>query len=253
MSEEERTTRDGAGGDGGDGTPADATPDPEVAAAMQPGPLDQALVETQTCIVELERRVEELKREVAGEREAATDYMQRWQRAQADFANFKRRAQQEQEQQQRLAGAQALAGVLPALDSLERAFATLPPELRHYTWIDGIGLVHLQLHSALQAAGIKPIAVEPGAAFDPRLQQAIGDVATRDVPVGHVAAVVQQGYEVHGIMLRPVLVQLARAPEAGETGEAIHLGQARQAGEVGPGSSGGEASGGEASGQGPAP
>jgi molecular chaperone GrpE len=164
----------------------------------------------QARIEELERRISELERQLASERDAAIDYMQRWQRAQADFANFKRRAQQEQE----LVGAQALAGVLPALDSFERAFATLPPSLRHFTWIDGMGLVHLQLHSALQAAGIQPINVEPGSAYDPRRQQAIGEMETGDYAPGAVAVVVQRGYERGGMVLRPALVQLARASSA---------------------------------------
>src|SRR6478609_665302 len=67
-------------------------------------------------------RIAELERLLAAERDAATDYMQRWQRAVADFTNFKRRAQQEQEQRERLFAAQALAPVLNALDSFERAF-----------------------------------------------------------------------------------------------------------------------------------
>jgi molecular chaperone GrpE len=180
---------------------------PDARAAEQSSPLSDALVQAEERIVELER-------ELAKEREAATDYMQRWQRAQADFSNLKRRAQQEQEQLQRLAGAQALAGILPALDSFERAFATLPPSLSHLSWIDGIGLVHLQLHGALQAAGIKPFAPDRGAPFDARRAQSIGEIETSEVPPGTVAVVVQQGYELGDLLLRPALVQLARAPQA---------------------------------------
>src|SRR5947209_8594196 len=78
---------------------------------------------------ELEARVAELERQLAQEREAATDYMQRWQRAQADFSNFRRRSQQEMEQRDRQVAAEALAPVLLALDSFERAFQTLPESL----------------------------------------------------------------------------------------------------------------------------
>jgi len=80
-----------------------------------------------------DERIAELERQLATERDAATDYMQKWQRAVADFTNFKRRAQQEQEQRDQLFAAQALAPVLHALDSFERAFATLPDSLRGYT------------------------------------------------------------------------------------------------------------------------
>jgi molecular chaperone GrpE len=214
MSDEEQQA---AGSD--DGAVAseqlDGAPTGDAAAQAVSTPRDTAGTEAQARIAELERRVAELEQQHAKERDAATDYMQRWQRAQADFTNFKRRAQQEQE----LAEAQALAAVLPALDSFERAFASLPPTLRHFTWIDGIGLVHLQLHSALRAAGIHPISVEPGSAYDPRKLQASGEVETRDSPPGTVAVVVQQGYERGGVVLRPALVQLAREPST-STGQA---------------------------------
>jgi molecular chaperone GrpE len=197
MSEEQREDRPADNGDGF------AVPDQ-----------GDAQPQAEARILELEQRAAELGRELETERAAATDYMQRWQRAQADFANFKRRAQQEQEHLGRLAGAQALAGILPALDSFERAFATLPPSLRHLSWIDGIGLVHLQLHGALQAAGIKPFAPDRGSAFDAHRQQSIGELETGDVAPGLVAAVVQQGYELGDMVLRPALVQLASAPLA---------------------------------------
>jgi molecular chaperone GrpE len=222
MSEEQREDR--PAGDGGDGfavsgrgnaeAHAGATDSADSGATGQTSQLGDALVRAQARIVELEQRATELGRELETERAAATDYMQRWQRAQADFANFKRRAQQEQEHLGRLAGAQALAGILPALDSFERAFATLPPSLRHLSWIDGIGLVHLQLHGALQAAGIKPFAPHRGSAFDAHRQQSIGELETSDVAPGLVAAVVQQGYELGDMVLRPALVQLAHAPQA---------------------------------------
>jgi molecular chaperone GrpE len=185
------------------------------AAAVEGAAIGDAVVQAQRRVVELEQRVAELERQMNAERDAATDYMNRWQRAQADFANLKRRTQQEQEQLQRLAGAQALAGVLPALDSFERAFATLPPSLRHFTWLDGIGLVHMQLHGALQAAGIRAFAPDRGSAFDPRREQTIGELETGEVAPGTVAVVVQQGYELGDLLLRPALVQLARAPQAG--------------------------------------
>jgi len=222
MSEEKREERPER--DGGDGFSLPNQPDvdleasPTVQAAQQHSPLGDALVQAQARIVELEQRVTELESELAKEREAATDYMSRWQRTQADFSNLRRRAQQEQEQLQRLAGANALAGILPALDSFERAFSTLPPTLRHLSWIDGIGLVHLQLHGALQAAGIKAFAPDRGAVFDARREQSIGEIETSEVPPGTVATVVQPGYELGDLVLRPALVQLARAPQTSPSG-----------------------------------
>lgn len=165
-------------------------------------------------IGDLERQVAELERQVATERDAASDYMRRYQQAQADFANFRRRTRQEQEQAQRLFGLEATARILPALDSLERAFATLPPSLRRLTWIDGVALIHMQLQQGLASLGIEAVSAEPGQPFDPRQHEAIGEVETAEHPEGHIAVVVQRGYATGETLLRPALVQVARAPQA---------------------------------------
>ena len=156
----------------------------------------------------------ELEAELAREREAAADYLRRWHQAQADLANFRRRAQQEQEQHIRLATGRTLALMLPAIDSFERAFATLPPSLRGFSWISGLALVEMQLQSALAASGAKEVPAEVGAAFNPQHHEAVGEVETAEHPAGHIAAVLQRGYAVEGLLIRPALVQLARAPQA---------------------------------------
>ena len=159
-------------------------------------------------------RIVRLEAELERARAAATDYMQRWQRAQADLANFRRRTEQERDQQQKFYRAQGLAILLPALDTLERAFTALPATLRNYSWIDGVALVQIQLESALRNAGVMPIEAELGAAFDPRLHEAIGEVESADVPAGRIAAVIQRGYALGDLLLRPTLVQISRGVEA---------------------------------------
>lgn len=202
MSEDKHTEDSAPEGDIQAGTPTD---DQSGVAAHSAAPVDSP-----------EARIAELERQLAAERDAATDYMQRWQRAAADFSNFKRRTQQEQEQREQLLGAQALLPVLHALDSFERAFATLPGSLRSYSWIEGIALVDAQLRHALEAQGITEVAAEPGQPFDPTRHQAIGEIATDEHPAGHIAVLVQRGYQVASLLMRPALVQVARAPETAE-------------------------------------
>jgi molecular chaperone GrpE len=181
------------------------TREPEAAAAPVDTTPDQQTAETAP-----KDRVAALEAELERERAAATDYMQRWQRAQADYSNFRRRTEQERDQQQKLYRAQALAILLPALDTLERAFATLPETLRGYSWIDGVALAQLQLEGTLRGAGVEPIEIEVGAEFDPRRHEAIGEIESVEVPAGRVAAVIQRGYALGDLLLRPTLVQLSR-------------------------------------------
>jgi molecular chaperone GrpE len=160
--------------------------------------------------------------------------MNRYQRLQADFANFKRRAQQEQEQREQLATAQVISLFLPALDSFERAFATLPESLRGYSWIDGLSLVLMEMQRALQFGGVEPLEVEPGHAFDPLRHESVGEVESSDYPAGHIAVVLQSGYAVGGRTLRPTLVQLAgrAAPQPAEaSGDAAMAGTRETSGD----------------------
>jgi len=97
MSEEERTTQ------ADEAYEAEVVPDagetPTAKMRVAPGPEASEAAETTAAETVASgdtptSDVAELQRQLAQEREAATDYMQRWQRSQADFANFRRRLQQ---------------------------------------------------------------------------------------------------------------------------------------------------------------
>lgn len=225
----------------GVGTPPPDAPGlgtPQTATAATPATPDAA---TGGRLAELEARVAELEGQVAHEREAASEYMNHWQRAQADFANYRRRSQQEQEQREAQIAGRVVATLLPALDSFDRAFATLPPTLRGFSWIDGIALVHLQIQSALATHGIQPVVAEPGQAFDPLRHESVGEVESAEHAEGHIAVVLQRGYESKGMLLRPALVQIARSPRPDATSvtDKSEAGATREASV-----DGGEASGG---------
>src|SRR5229473_8054533 len=85
-------------------------------------------------------RIEELEKELADEREKATDYMNRAMRAQAEISNVRKRLQQDLN----LALKDTLKAVvyeqLAVLDSFDRAFTSLPKEFAHFTWVEGIGM-----------------------------------------------------------------------------------------------------------------
>jgi molecular chaperone GrpE len=215
MTEEEMTDSGSAAAEAvtpaGQDDPVSETPVTEEAADVE------ALLNR---IAELERQLAELEQARARESEQATDYMNRYQRTQADFANFRRRTEQDQEHRDIMATAQVLSLILPALDSFERAFTTLPPSLLGFSWIDGISLIHMELRHALQLHEAQQIETSPGEEFDPLRHQSVGEVESGDYPEGHVAVVLQSGYELRGRVLRPALVQLARPAAAAAAGAA---------------------------------
>jgi len=85
--------------------------------------------ESQTSEVESEiaeiEDVATLKHALAEEMTKAEANLAGWQRTQADFINYKRRTEQEKNEISQFARATLILDLLPVLDDLERAFATM--------------------------------------------------------------------------------------------------------------------------------
>jgi molecular chaperone GrpE len=131
-----------------------------------------------------------------------------WQRTQADFANFRRRNEQERSELVRMAEAGLIRELLPVLDDLERALEGLPPELRGLTWVEGILFIERKLRAALELHGLKPIEAL-GKEFDPYEHEAVireGDSNEATFVTGEL----QKGYRLHDRVLRPTLVKVGR-------------------------------------------
>jgi molecular chaperone GrpE len=52
-----------------------------------------------------------------------------------------------------------------------------------------------------------------GAAFDPRVHEALGAVEREDIPDQHIAEEIRRGYKMRERLLRPALVRVAHNPK----------------------------------------
>ncbi len=157
--------------------------------------------------------LEDLKAQVAQLDARRQDLLNRLTRAQADFANYRRRTTDEAQEVAKFAN-QALAfELLSVLDALERAFAAIPSELRLLTWIDGVALIQAQLSRVLETAGVTPIECRAGDSIDVEIHEV---VMTEDSEATAVVAELQRGYRMHGRVIRPALVKAGPKPEAKE-------------------------------------
>ncbi len=129
----------------------------------------------------------------------ADDYLDSWKRAQADFINYKRRADQEKMEMGVYANTQLILSLLPVLDDFERAVDSLTPKLARMDWVHGVRLVQRKLRTTLEAQGLSPIKAV-GEAFDPNLHEAVMHVKGED---GKVVQELQKGYRLHDKILRP--------------------------------------------------
>jgi len=143
--------------------------------------------------------VESLQQALAEEQEKATANLAGWQRAQADFANYKRRAEKERQDTSRFANQCLVLELLPVLDDLERALAAVPEELAEDGWTDGIRLIGRKLWAKLEAQGLEPIAAV-GEKFDPHYHEAVMQAkGEEDVIIEEI----QKGYRLHDRVIRP--------------------------------------------------
>jgi molecular chaperone GrpE len=143
------------------------------------------------------------------EREKAATYLANWQRAAADFANYKRRIEQEREEWARLANASLVMNVLPLLDDLERALDNVDATVAGLTWLEGIRLIQRKFQQLLEANGVTMIAAD-GETFDPNVHEAVMFGEGED---GKVIGVVQKGYRLGNRVLRPAMVVVGQGNE----------------------------------------
>jgi molecular chaperone GrpE len=148
--------------------------------------------------------VEALKKAVAEEEAKAVKYLANWQRAQADFVNFKRRTEQEKGDIIRLANAGLIFNLLSVVDDMERALDNIPDKLAGSKWVDGIVLIYRKFMAILEANGISEMKAL-GAQFDPSLHEAVMQVEGES---DKVIAVVQKGYMLNDRVLRPARVKV---------------------------------------------
>lgn len=161
--------------------------------------------------VELIDRIQTLERELSAATAQAEEHLNKWQRSAADFANFKRRTDEERAAVNQFSTALLLGKLLSVLDDFDRALESVPPEA-HDAWIEGVKLVERKLRSVLESEGVTPIEAV-GQPFDPNLHEAVVHEPTAEHPDNQVIGEVQRGYLLHDRVLRPSLVRVANNPK----------------------------------------
>ncbi len=159
-------------------------------------------------------------------------------RAAADLENYKKRAVREREEVQRFANERLLKDLIPVLDNLERALAAVAAD---DPLAKGVRLVLRGFEETLGRHGVKAFSAL-GQPFDPRLHEAVMQVASADQPPGTVVAEHGRGFLLNDRLVRPAMVgvSVAPGPAARPDGPAGAATAADAAGEGGNGAKGGE-------------
>ena len=148
----------------------------------------------------------------------AAEYLEGWQRARADFTNYKRRVEKEQVEANQTAAARVITRFLDVADDLDRALSDLaaltpdgaaPEAAALAKWAQGVSLIQRKLKNQLDQEQVERIPAE-GLTFDPNLHEAVTHEDSDSHQPGQVIGVVRQGYRIGDRVLRPALVRVAR-------------------------------------------
>jgi len=138
----------------------------------------------------------------------AEEYLDGWQRARAEFANYKKRVLRENADIRQVARGEVIKLYLDIADDLGRALQEKPESGEEGTWADGIEIIFQKLRSRLEAEGIKPM--NPlGEEFDPNIHEALMKEESDEYESGQIIEVMQEGYWIGEKVLRPALVRVA--------------------------------------------
>jgi molecular chaperone GrpE len=153
-----------------------------------------------------ETQLEALQKQLEEAEAKAAENLDGWQRAQAEFINYKNRVQRDREMDYATMKGDIIKKMLPVLDDMERALANRP---EGDSWANGMELIARKFHGVLEAEGIKKIEAE-GQEFDPNFHEAISSEPNDEVESGHVIAVMQNGYMLGERVIRPAMVRVAQ-------------------------------------------
>src|SRR3984893_6537000 len=126
-------------------------------------------------------------------------------RRQAEFDNFRKRAEREKSDVLEYAHSDSVRAILPILDDFERALKT-PTADKEYA--RGMDLIYQHFTDALKKLGLETITTK-GQKFNPHIHHAVDMVETDDVEEQTILDEYQPGYNFRGRLLRPAMVKVA--------------------------------------------
>jgi molecular chaperone GrpE len=142
-------------------------------------------------------------------RAQAEEYLDGWKRAQADFANFRKRIERDAAEARIQSVGRAASRWFPILDDFERALKERAATENWEQWSKGVELIYRKGMAALEADGIAPFEAQAGSEFDPSLHEAVTMEPCPDKKDGEILGTIRCGYRLGDRVLRPAQVRVA--------------------------------------------
>lgn len=143
--------------------------------------------------------VKKLREKLKEAETKAKEYLDGWQRAQADFTNLRRRDEEAKIEFIKYANLSLVTELIPVLDSLNMALVHGNKDVKP---------VYDQLYSVLKQQGLEEI--NPlDEIFDPKYHETVGAIqADNSEQNNKILEVIQKGYKLIGKIIRPAKVKI---------------------------------------------
>lgn len=150
---------------------------------------------------DLDKKLEELEK-------TAKDYLAGWQRARADFLNYKKEEAERKKEIAKYAQEDLILQILPILDNIYIAEKKIPAELKDNQWMEGFSKIKNQFENFLKEQGIEEIK-SISEKFDPNLHEAVEQVES-DKESGIIIDIVRKGYMRDKRVIRAARVKVVK-------------------------------------------
>jgi len=151
--------------------------------------------------------LEELKKQLENCQREKKEYLAGWQRARADFLNYKKEEKERMESIIKYGREDLILEILPILDSFEKAEKSLSEDFKNNEYIKGFLQIKNQLKEFLRKEGVEEIHCL-NEKFDPNYHEAVEMIKRKDKESGIVVEELQKGYKLHGKVIRPAKVKV---------------------------------------------
>ncbi len=154
----------------------------------------------------LEGELSETQKKLEAAEAAYAEEHDKYLRLYAEYDNFRRRTAKEKEAIYGDATADAVKGILPVVDTLERAAAGLSPEDAESPLGKGITMTLKSATDALAKMGVTVVEAE---VFNPDIHNAVMHIEDESLPEGAIVEVFQKGYRKGEHIIRYAMVKVA--------------------------------------------
>lgn len=156
-----------------------------------------------------EQAPEDFKKQLEEAEVKKAEYLAGWQRARADFLNYKKDEMERIKLLMDYAGEEMILKILPLLDNLELAGKNLPQDLKDNEYVKGLLQIKTQFEDFLKAQSVQPIDAL-GKKFDPNLHEVVSEAENKEKEPGTVVEETQKGYMVGDHLLRPTKIKISK-------------------------------------------